>query len=155
MRPVTSRSLAGIAAALALCALPAGAASLYKWVDANGRVVYSDQPPNAPNVKAEKLNAAAPPGDPNAVKELAQKDVELKKRATERDEAYAKAGKDRVQKQKQAEECTRVASALTQLGWSQVILYRANEKGEDVAMTEAERNKEKARLEAYQKQNCQ
>jgi len=154
MRPITSRSLAGVAAALALCALPAAAASLYKWVDANGRVVYSDQPPNAPNVKAEKLNAAAPPADPNAVKDLAQKDADLKKRAAERTEASAKSGKDSVQKQKQAEDCARTANAITQLGWSQVILYRANEKGEDVAMTEAEREKEKARLQAYQKEHC-
>lgn len=153
MRPVASRSLA-LAAAIALCALPAGAASLYKWVDANGRVVYSDQPPNAPNIKAEKINAAAAPADSNAIKELAQKDVDLKKRAADRDEASAKAGKDRAQKQKQAEDCARIASSLTQLGWSQVVIYRANEKGEDVAMTEAERAKEKARLEAYQKQNC-
>ena len=154
MRPLTLGSLAGLAAALALCALPACAASLYKWVDANGRVVYSDQPPNAPNIKAEKLNAAAPPSDPNALKDLAQKDADLKKRAADRDEASAKAGKERVQKQKQAEECARVASALTQLGWSQVIIYRANEKGEDVAMTEAERDKEKARLETYRKEHC-
>jgi hypothetical protein len=154
MRPALSLSLAGIAAAMALCALPAGAASLYKWVDANGRVVYSDQPPTAPNIKAEKLNAAASPGDPSALKDLAQKDADLKKRAADRDEAYAKSGKDRVQKQKQAEDCARTASALTQLSWSQIVIYRANEKGEDIAMTEADRAKEKARLEAYQKEHC-
>ena len=45
------------ASALALAllgglALPARVAALYKWIDANGRVVYSDQPPPG-NVKAE------------------------------------------------------------------------------------------------------
>ena len=39
------------ATALLLAAVPA-AAALYKWIDANGRVIYSDQPPPA-NVKAE------------------------------------------------------------------------------------------------------
>jgi len=152
--PVTPRLVAAALAACAVAAALPAAAALYKWTDANGRVVYSDQTPNAPNVKAEKLNAAAPPADPNAVKDLAQKDADLKKRAAERTEASAKSGKDSVQKQKQAEDCARTANAITQLGWSQVILYRANEKGEDVAMTEAEREKEKARLQAYQKEHC-
>src|SRR3989304_2708120 len=42
---------------LALCfALPA-AAQMYKWVDANGKVQYSDKPPPS-NVKTEKLREA-------------------------------------------------------------------------------------------------
>ena len=51
----------------------------YKWVDANGRVVYSDQPPPG-NVKAEIVQGAPPPANPNAVKELAAKEAEFKKR---------------------------------------------------------------------------
>jgi len=42
---------------LALCfALPASA-QMYKWVDANGKVQYSDKPPPS-NVKTEKLREA-------------------------------------------------------------------------------------------------
>jgi hypothetical protein len=54
-------------------------AAVYKWTDANGRVIYSDQPPPA-NVKVETLNAPPPPANPNAMKELAQKDAELRQR---------------------------------------------------------------------------
>jgi hypothetical protein len=144
---------AGLAAAAAMCALPAGAA-LYKWIDANGRVVYSDQPPNAPNVKAEKLNAAVAPADPNALKEMAQKDADLRKRAAERAEAGTKSDKDRGAKERRAEDCARIADGLKQLTWSQVVIYRANEKGEQVPMDDAAREKEKARLEALQKEHC-
>ena len=62
----------------ALLVAPAQAA-LWKWVDSNGHVVYSDTQPAA-NVKAERVNAAAPPANPNAVKEMANQDAELRKR---------------------------------------------------------------------------
>jgi Skp family chaperone for outer membrane proteins len=145
---------AAVAAALACAvALPAGAA-LYKWTDANGRVVYSDQPPTEASIKAERLNAAAPPANPNAAKELAQKDVELKKRQADRAEAAARTEKDRAARDRRAEECSQIASSIKQLAWGQVVIYRANEKGEQVPMDEAARQKERGRLEALQKEHC-
>jgi hypothetical protein len=63
--------------ALALVAGPATAA-LYKWTDASGRVVYSDQPPTG-NVKVETLQGP-PPANPSAVKDLANKELEFKQR---------------------------------------------------------------------------
>ena len=54
------------------------AAALYKWTDANGRVVYSDQPPPG-NVKVDTLAGPPPPANPNAVKELASKEADAKK----------------------------------------------------------------------------
>jgi hypothetical protein len=143
---------AAVGALLCAIALPA-AGALYKWVDANGRVVYSDQMPNA-NVKVEIVNGPAPPANPNAARELAQKDAELKKRASDKAEVTAKSDKDRGAKQKRADECARVAASMEQLTWSQVVIYRANEKGEQVPMDDAARQKERARLEAWQKENC-
>ena len=64
--------------AVLLATAPAGGA-LYKWTDANGRVIYSDQPPPG-NVKVETINAPPPPANPNAVKDLANKEVELQKK---------------------------------------------------------------------------
>ena len=146
-------ALVALPAAAALWSLPVTAA-LYKWVDANGRTVYSDQPPASPNIQHEKLNPVAPVSNPNAVKELAQKDVEMKKRLAEKADAAAKSEKDRATKDRRTEECAQLAATIKQLAWSQVVLYRANEKGEQVAMDEAAREKEKARLEALQKENC-
>ena len=64
--------------AVLLAAAPAIGA-LYKWTDANGRVIYSDQPPPG-NVKVETINAPPPPDNPNAAKDLANKEVELQKK---------------------------------------------------------------------------
>jgi len=144
-------ALAGALAAL--LALPA-AGALYKWTDANGRVVYSDQPPTAANVKPEVLRAAAPASNPNAVKELAQKDADFRKRQTDRSDAAAKAEKDRAVAEQRTDECARVAASIQQLQWGQVVIYRANEKGEQVPMDEAARQKERARLEGWMKENC-
>jgi uncharacterized protein DUF4124 len=143
----------GIAAVTALCALPA-AATLYKWVDANGRVVYSDQPPTTPGIKAETLNAAAPPSNPNALKELAQKDAELRKRQADRVETAAKSDKDRVAKDRRAEDCARLADGIKQLSWGQVVMYGTNEKGEHVPLDDAAREKQKQRMEQQMKELC-
>jgi len=67
-------ALAAVALALALPAL----ATTYKWVDAGGRVVYSDQPPTG-GQKFEVVGNAAPPDNPNATREMANKDAELRK----------------------------------------------------------------------------
>ncbi len=74
-RPCRHGGVSSLAAALAIVALPA-AAALYKWTDANGRVIYSDQPPPG-NVKVESINAPPPPANPNAAKELAAKEADL------------------------------------------------------------------------------
>ena len=70
-RPALAAAMLGLG--LALCAGGA-AATLYKWTDANGRVVYSDQPP-AGNVKYEIVGAAPPPANPNAVRDMAAQDA--------------------------------------------------------------------------------
>ena len=76
------RSLLRLAACtFVFAALPA-AAALYKWSDENGRVVYGDTPP--PGVKAERVNPAVAPADPNAVRDMAAKDAQLNKRQQDR-----------------------------------------------------------------------
>lgn len=50
---------------LALCAASALAGDLYRWVDAEGRVHYTDTPP--PGTKAEKLGIRSQPTDPAAL----------------------------------------------------------------------------------------
>src|SRR5580765_5141069 len=92
-----------IAVALAVVALPA-AAALYKWTDANGRVIYSDQPPNG-NYKVEAINAPPPPANPNAVKELASKEAELQQKKILRADDEAKAAKTKAESDKKREQC--------------------------------------------------
>lgn len=129
------------------------AAAMYKWTDANGRVVYSDQPPPA-SVKSELLNPTPPPANPNAVKEMAQGGADLSKRQSERAEADAKAAKARTDAERIREACARVRAQIAQLSADNELLRRVNEKGEKVYMDDAMRRKEREPLEKWSKENC-
>jgi hypothetical protein len=150
-RHAVAGALALAATALALQA----PAALYKWVDANGRVVYSDQPPVG-NFKFEVVGAAAPPSNPDAVKELAGKEAEFKKRQADRAEDAKKAEKARGDAQKLGAQCAQVRAHLANLKRSdQVVIYRLNEKGERVVMDDAARKVEVERLEQLiRERNC-
>ena len=116
----------GVLAALA--ALPA-AATMYKWTDETGRVVYGDTPPAG--VKAERLNAAVSPADPNAVRDLAAKDAELKKRQQQRADEATKAAKADAEAKKKSDQCVQARGQIRTLRQDTAV-YRYNEKGEKV-----------------------
>lgn len=139
--------------AAALVAMPA-AGALYKWVDANGRTVYSDQPP-AGDVKAEIVGGAPPPANPDAVKDMANREAEFRKRQAERASDTKKSDKARADAQALATFCANARAQVAGLRASQVVMYRMNDKGERVAMDDASRQAEAERLEAMIKQrNC-
>jgi Domain of unknown function (DUF4124) len=144
--------LAALALAIAV-ASPGASAALYKWVDANGRTVYSDQPPM--NVKAEVVGAAAPSANPDAVKEMAQKEAELKKRQSDRVDDAKKSDKARAEAQKLASLCTQARAQAAGLRRADVAMYRLNDKGERVFMEESLRKAEADRLDQLVKdQKC-
>lgn len=142
-----------IAFVCAAIALPAVAA-LYKWTDPNGRVVYSDQPP-AGNVKYETVSTSgAAPANPGAVRDMANKEVEMKRRANDAAEKDKKAEAQRVEMAKRQDMCQRAQSNIRQLSAEQVALVRQNEKGELVYVDDATRRRERVEIEAWVKQNC-
>ena len=149
--------LGGFAAGLVALAIYAmsgpASAALYKWTDANGRVVYSDQPPNS-NVKVETVSGAPPPSNPNAVKEMAAKEAELKKRQADAAKKDEKADAQRAELSKRNEQCARMQSQIRQLSAEQVAMVRYNAKGEMVYVDAETRRKERADAEAWVKQNC-
>lgn len=121
-------ALFGTIVTLLLAALPASAA-LYKWTDANGRVVYSDQPPVG--VNAERISGAPPPSDPNAVREMAKKDAELTKRQQQRAEDAANAERADADTKKKIDRCTQAIGRNKMLR-EDLAVYRYDEKGEKV-----------------------
>jgi len=154
-RPV--RRLPAAFALAALCAAIAASpalAALYKWTDANGRVVYSDQPPTG-GVKYESVGGASPPVNPNAARDLAQQDADLKKRQADKAEESAKAQKARADASKRMDICTQARGRVRQLAYSdQVVLMRFNEKGEQVAMTAEERRRELEEQQKLEREYC-
>lgn len=150
-----------VATWLMLClALPASA-QMYKWVDSNGKVQYSDKPPPS-NIKAEKLRTTAPPPSAPAAgedKAGAKKDAAKAKprTAAEEEQAFrkrqldaAKAQEEQGQKQAEArdrsENCKRAKAALAslQMGGRQV---RIDEKGERVYLADEEIARETAKAQ--------
>lgn len=140
-------------------ALPASA-QMYKWVDSNGKVQYSDKPPPS-NVKVQKLREAAPApaSAPTTSKadSAAQKDAAktgtpkdsanaAPRTPAEQEQAFrkrqidaAKAQEDEAKKQAEArdkaENCKRAKAALAglQLGGRQTHI---DEKGERIFLDE-------------------
>jgi len=154
LAPRRASSHVGIfVAALLLVAAPA-LATTYKWTDANGRVIYSDQPPTG-NFKVEAINAPPPPDNPNAVKELANKDAELKKQRLMRTEEEGKATKARVEANVKREQCERARGQMITLTQSdQIVLYTTNAQGERATMDNAARIRERQQIEAWIRENC-
>ena len=126
----------------------AGAAALYKWTDAQGRIVYSDQPPQG-NVKSEQLRGAPPPANPNAAKELAQRQADFQKRQADASKAAEKAGKEHQSAAELAESCAQARAQLRQLAESQLAIIRYNEKGEREVMDDDARAREVAKINAW------
>ena len=153
-----------VAIALALCvALPASA-QMYKWVDSNGKVQYSDKPPPS-NIKTEKLRA--PPPAPSAPatsatageakagtqkdkdaakagpKTLAEQEQAFRKRQLEASKAQEADEKKQAQARDKAEHCRRATAAVNalQLGGRQ---QRIDSKGERVFLDEQQVGQELA-----------
>lgn len=148
-----ARRLASLFAIAGLLLSVSVSAALYKWTDANGRIVYSDQPPPG-NVKSEQLNAAPPPANPNAVREMANDEALLQKRQAERAQLSEKDAKAKVEADRRTAACARTAGQLRELAASQQAIYRINERGERVVLDDAGRAQERQRLEAWLKANC-
>jgi hypothetical protein len=141
------------AAALLIAGAPASAAT-YKWTDANGRVIYSDQRPTG-NFKVEAIDAPPPPANPNAVKELANKEAEIKQQKLLRAEEEGKAAKARVEANLNREQCERVRGQIITLGQSsQLVIYTTDAQGQRTAMDDAARLRERQRLEAWVRDSC-
>lgn len=141
-----------LAAALGALAAPCIAVT-YKWTDANGRVVYSDQPPTG-NYKVEALAAPPPPANPNAARELATKEAEIQQRKLQRVEEEAKAAKARQDAEIKREQCVKARGQLALLRSDQNLVYRTNEKGERMLMDAAARRQERDQLEVWVRDNC-
>lgn len=93
-------------------------AGLSKWVDADGKVHYSDQPPPA-NVKAKTLrvtsDAAAPASAPAVPKTIAEREAELKKAQQAKKEAAAKTAQEQARTEGEKTNCDAAQQSLRSL----------------------------------------
>jgi hypothetical protein len=116
--------------------VPAAAAT-YKWTDENGRVVYGDTPPAG--VKAERINIAVPPADPNAVRDMAAKDADIRKRQQERAEEAAKEEKTLANQNLLRRQCQQAAGRIKAMREGGANVYVFDDRGNKVLLDEAGR----------------
>ncbi|MGH8802449.1 MAG: hypothetical protein ACREX6_09200, partial [Casimicrobiaceae bacterium] len=112
----------------------------------------SDQPP-PPNVRSEQLQAAPPPANPNAAKELAQKEADYRKRVADNAAARATADKTHAAEAERAQGCAMAKGNLEELAdtSTQIVGHGAN--GQREVMTGEARTQERARLTAWMHDN--
>lgn len=137
--------------ALALCVSLPATAQLYKWVDSNGKVQYSDKPPPS-NIKTEKLRPppqrmSSPPAQSDAKdgtskeavtaepRTLAEKEQAFRKRKAEAAKAQQEQEQKQTEARNRAENCRRAKAALAnlELGGRQA---RIGPKGERIFLTD-------------------
>lgn len=129
------------------------AAGLYKWVDENGKVVYSDTPPPASAKESRKIAGAPPPADPGATKSLNSAREKLQK-GREADAEQAKKDAEEAARQTEAQaNCAQWRGELTALERGS-LGARINEKGERVLLDDKELARRRADLQRWISDTC-
>jgi hypothetical protein len=158
------RSPVRLFAALAiLLATATVTAQVFKWIDKDGKVHFSDTPPPADAVKGEaKKITISPPSSggasnvpaPKAVAERAKDSAKAdEKRKTEAAEkAKREEETERVAKQNE-ERCREAKRYLSSLETGQPLV-RNNDAGERTLMSDAERATEIARAKTATSESC-
>jgi hypothetical protein len=133
-----------------VAATPAALAQLYKWVDKDGRVTYSDQPP--PTQQSKQINvpagqpAAATPTAVEKNKELERTRAEAKEKAKVEDEKARKAEVDQ-------ENCRNARAYLrTVTNGGRIATY--DDKGEPALLDDKQIEIEKAKAEKAVAEAC-
>jgi hypothetical protein len=132
--------------ALAMALAPTAGAQLYKYVDKDGKTVYSDQPPagiDSKQINSAGRNSAPAPAPAGAAptnappKNAVERDKELDKGRKENAEKAKKAG-DEAEKQAQNDQRCTAARSNSQLYEAGGRIQKTNDKGERELMTDSE-----------------
>jgi Domain of unknown function (DUF4124) len=141
----------------------AGAASadVYKWVDKDGKVHYSDAPPVTGEGKKLKQKikdpgSSAPAANGTAAKpttSVADQDLEFRKRKMEQEEAEKKKKADKELAEQNKGHCNSLRGDLRAHN-DGMRITKYNDKGERVFLDNAQRAESKAKLEEAIARDC-
>ena len=135
--------------------IPETSAAVYKWVDENGKVHYSDKPP--PQGEAQELDVESAPSTSTPAltdEQRLQKQQRLLD-AFAKERADKKAEQEKLKKEKQERKiwCARARDELRQLKEA-AYLYDYDESGEKVIYSKEAREKATREQEAQIKKYC-
>lgn len=131
-------------------ALPASA-ELYKWIDDDGKVHFTDKP-ISPNAETIEIQQQKKIGQDDAVRGINERVKRLRQ-----SESEAQAVEDKLQAKKQARkdqvkrQCGNNKYKLSRLNG---LVFRVNEDGERVYMTDDEILEKRATLQKWIDENC-
>lgn len=127
-------------------------AALNKWVDTNGKVHYSDQPPPA-NVKAKTLRstpAAKEPAKadnaPAAPKTIAEREAEWKKDQQSKKETAEKTAQEQAEAGEKKENCAAAQQSLKMLQYG-ARLSEIDANGERYYLSDEQRQQRIAKAQ--------
>ena len=142
--------------ALALAAAPLASAQMYKYIDKDGKTVYTDQPPV--NIDTKTLNiqtgaTSAPAASPAAPKSAVERDKEMQKG---RDEVRERAKKaDDVAKQAEAREQACNAARSTYRTYADGgKIFKYDDKGEKIILGDEQIDAERERSKKEMDEAC-
>lgn len=146
-----------LTAALLLSGGYASASDIYKWTDAEGNVHYGDRP--AEDVESERMEIQSRRTDPTRVAALAQARAESRSAARQQASAAPAASDEMSPEQKRAAEEERIGQCNTykerlQLFVQSRRLYREDENGERVYLSEAEMQSARENVESKVEEYC-
>lgn len=135
--------------AAALAFVPAAQAQLYKYVDKNGKTVYSDQPP--PGVESRQMHVPNTRSSAPA-KSAVERDKELDKTRKEGSENQKKADEAAEKAAQAAKRCAQLRSAhQTYVDGGRISKY---ENGERVLMSDDEIEAARERTRQEMEEAC-
>jgi hypothetical protein len=111
-------------------------AQLYKYVDKDGKTVYTDQPPPESDPKAMRIQSGTGSAPPPAKSAVAQ-DKELQKGRDKAKESEKKAEETATRARQQEELCTNATMAYQQYSQGG-RMTKLDEKGEKIFLGDAE-----------------
>lgn len=135
--------------ALACALAPLASAELYKYVDKDGKTVYSDQPPV--NTDSKQLHVAPSAGA--GPKSYVERDKELDKQRKEAADKEKKSEQSAAQAKAAEERCTQ-AQANYKSYEEGGRLLKYNEKGEREYMTDEEIESARAKSKQQMDEAC-
>ncbi len=136
--------------AFVVAASPAALAQLYKWVDKDGRVTYSDQPP--PSQQSKQINVST--GQPTvATPSAVEKNKELERTRAEAREK-AKVEEEKARKAEIDQENCRSARAYLRTVTAGGRIATTDEKGEPALLDDKQIEVEKAKAQKAVDEAC-
>jgi hypothetical protein len=138
--------------AAVLAVATSASAEIYKWVDKDGKVQYSDSPP--PAAQAKQLNISPGPASPaGAQPTYVEREKDYQKRvADQKDVAKKEEDAGKLAEQKEAT-CKNATAALKAFDM-QIPIWRTDASGERTYLSDEQREAEKLKAQKAMEESC-